>query len=236
MRQSVAPWEVSASGIVGATFFLSQPSGNCVGFETWPTDPTLPLDPTQIFYGYGTLPATPDANPFMNGSDPNVIATFTSVFDKKNYGVLVDANQNWVAKVNLGNLSAQSFTPLPAGQDISGQILAGAGGNPVVYLPAAGAVDLSPTLINFGSQSISTANPTQIEITLTNPGTTALLNTHIGIQASGFNNFVLQQDFTQSNNCGTDMPPQEPMHDHGYLYSRGHRAALRSAHRYLRRD
>ena len=139
------------------TVFMSQPSGNCVGFETWPTDPTEPLDSSQIFYGYGTLPPTPDANPFMNGSDTNAIATFTSVFDKKNYGVLVDANQNWIAKLNLGTLAgygAQSFSTLPTGQDISSLVLAGQGGDPVVYLPASGAVELSPTLANLGSQSV----------------------------------------------------------------------------------
>lgn len=190
------------------TVFLSQPSGNCVGFETWPNSVFLPLDPTQIFYGYGSMPLTPDGSQFVNGPDPNAIATFTSVVDKKSYGVLVNATQNWIAKLNLGTLSAQSFTPIPDGQDISGQILAGAGGDPLIYLPVKGVVDLSPSLINFGSQDINTANPTQVGITLKNPGTTTLSNAHIAIRGSGFDNFTLMEDFTQTNNCGVDIPAQ----------------------------
>jgi hypothetical protein len=144
----------------------------------------------------------------MNGVDPNVIATFTSVVDKKNYGVLVNATQNWIAKLNLGTFSAQSFAPIPEGQDISGQILAGAGGDPLVYLPVRGVVDLSPSLINFGSQDITTPNPTQLGITLKNTGTKTLSNAHIAVRGSGFDNFALREDFAQTNNCGIDIPAQ----------------------------
>ena len=190
------------------TVFLSQPSGNCVGFETWPNSVFLPLDPTQMFYGYGALPATPDGVQFVNGADPNVIATFTSVVDKKNYGILVNATQDWIAKLNLGTLSAQSFAPIPEGQDISGQILAGAGGDPLIYLPVKGVVALSPSLINFGNQDITTSNPIQVGITLKNTSTKTLSNPHIAVRGSGFDDFTLMEDFAQTNNCGIDLPAQ----------------------------
>jgi hypothetical protein len=93
---------------VSPTLFLAQPSGNCVGFEIWPSQasgsPFGDVYP-DVQYAYGSMPNTPDGNVFMTGSDPNMIATFTSVIDKNNYGVLVDGtqnvNQNWIAKVEL---------------------------------------------------------------------------------------------------------------------------------------
>ncbi len=184
------------------TVFLSQPSGNCIGFEAWPNSTFLTLDPSQIFYGYGALPPTPDGNPFMNGNDPNGIETFTSVVDKKNYGVLVNANQNWIAKVNLGNLSAQSSSPLPGGQDISGQILAGAGGDPVVYLPAMGTVVLSPGVVNFGNEQVGTPSLSAI-ITLTNVVSTNTISiSKIAIQGTNAG------DFSQTNDCNVALIPQ----------------------------
>jgi hypothetical protein len=183
------------------TVFLSQPSGSCVGFETWPNSIFLPLDPTQISYAFGTMPPTPDGNPFSNGNDPNAITTFTSVVDKKNYGVLVNANQNWIAKLNLGNLSAQSTTPLPGGQDISGQILAGSGGDPVVYLPAMGTVLLSPGAISFGNQQVGTSS-IPVPITLTNVlSLTNISITKIAIEGSD------AVDFSQTNDCTPSLLP-----------------------------
>jgi hypothetical protein len=87
------------------TLFTSQTSGNCVGFEApWPTDASQPLLSSAIFYGYGSMPATPDSQPFINGNDANAIAAFNSVYDQNNYGLLVDANQQWVAKIKIASV------------------------------------------------------------------------------------------------------------------------------------
>lgn len=123
------------SGNQNHTLLLSQPSGSCIAAESFvPTTSTGAPDPTLIPYVYGTMPATPDGNAFTNGSDPNAIATFTSVFDKKTYGLLVSANQNWIAKLNLQsivNLNLVNAT-LPQGQPVP--LLAQAG-QQVTYLP-----------------------------------------------------------------------------------------------------
>lgn len=146
---SMAALGVAASSIpdqVSPTLFLSQLSGNCVGFELWPTTQSgSPFDPTQIDYGYGPLPATPDGNAFSTGNDPNAIGTFTSVVDKKNYGFLVNSTQNWIAKINLATVVSEAAltdsppsTPLPKGEKIeAGVLITGLGGAPVVYLSTA---------------------------------------------------------------------------------------------------
>jgi hypothetical protein len=128
---------------VSPTLFLSQPSGNCVGFEVWPsTSSDVPFDAAQIGYGYGSLPATPDGQSFSTGSDPSAIGTFTSVLDKKNYGFLINSTQDWIAKINLASVVSEAnvtnATPLPAGEKIqAGVLITGLGGAPVVYLSTA---------------------------------------------------------------------------------------------------
>jgi len=83
------------------------------------------------------MPPTPDGAPFTNGSDPNAIATFTSVFDNKLYGLLVDANEDWIAKVNLVATEGLIFDPfsqtLPSGVNIGLSALTLT--SPVIYLP-----------------------------------------------------------------------------------------------------
>ncbi|HZR57341.1 MAG TPA: Ig-like domain-containing protein [Terriglobales bacterium] len=115
--------------------FSSQPSGNCVAVESLlPTAVPGAPDPTLISYAYGLMPNTPDGNAFVNGSDPNSIATFTSVYDKKNYGLLVSANEDWMAKIALQsfvNLNATNQT-LPQGQSV---ILFAQTGQQITYLP-----------------------------------------------------------------------------------------------------
>lgn len=152
---SMAALGVAASSVLAQitpTLFLSIPSGNCVGFEVWPSIQSgSPFIASQIGYGYGTLPATPDGKSFSTGSDPNAIGTFTSVVNKKNYGFLINSTENWIAKVNLGtvlSLTGLSIaTPLPAGIGISsGVLFTGIGGAPVVYLstvPQTGVVSVS---------------------------------------------------------------------------------------------
>jgi hypothetical protein len=184
--------------------FLSQPSGNCVGFEVWPSvvDPSNPFVASNIDYGYGTVPAAPDGSPFMNGNDPNAIATFTSVVDKKNYGVLVDESQNWIVKFNLGTLAtAVGSNRLPLGVDISGQILAGFGGAPVVFLPAVGIVSVNPTSNDFGNQPVKVASLPFL-FGVNNVSTTTPVSLS-GITIQGAN----AGDFTQTNTCsGVALP------------------------------
>ena len=148
--------------------FLGQPSGGCFGFEIWASDP---LDfSVNDQYAFAPMPATPDSNPFLSGSDPNAIASFASVVDKKDYGVLLDANQNWIAKINP--LIAQSFTTLgtlPAGFLIPPtDFTAGMTGDAVIYLPTPGSVvTLSQTNVTFGNQAVGVASAPS-PITLTN--------------------------------------------------------------------
>lgn len=191
-------------GNVIPTLFLSQHSSNCVGFELWPTSSSQqPLNPSIINYGYGSLPPTPDTNPFENGSDPNSIWTFNSVVDKTNYGVLVNAKQTWIAKINIGavNSLANGFFGffLPTGENI--QVLqTGVGGDPVIYLPTTGTFFTSTDNVNFGNQAVGTkSNPSQI--ILTNAGTLPVLP-QIAIQGTNAG------DFTQSNNCATPLGAQ----------------------------
>jgi len=110
-----APLSMGALGVkasggpssVFPTLFLSQPSGGCVAFEIWPEGGTAALDLSSVNYGYGLMPAKPDGNAFANGSDPNTIGTFTSVVDKKNYGFLMDATQNYIAKINFATMESE---------------------------------------------------------------------------------------------------------------------------------
>jgi hypothetical protein len=118
--------------------FSAQPSGNCVSVEELPISTfSGPPNIGSIAYGYGAMPATPDGAAFTNGSDPNAIAAFTSVYDNKLYGLLVGANQNWIAKVNLvasENLITDPITEtLPLGVNIGLSALTLTA--PVVYLP-----------------------------------------------------------------------------------------------------
>jgi hypothetical protein len=118
--------------------FSAQPSGSCVAVEELPTSTFFgPPDISSIAYGYGAMPPTPDGVAFSNASDPNSIATFTSVFDNKLYGLLVDANDNWIAKINLvttEGLIADPFSQtLPSGVNIGLSSLTLTA--PVIYLP-----------------------------------------------------------------------------------------------------
>ncbi len=198
------PPSASPSSASAPTVFLSQPSGDCVGFEV----PPFTFDPTQTLYGFGTLPSTPDGKPFANGTDTNAIATFSTVFGTgKNYGLLVDSNQNWVAKLDLasitGNIPSGDF--LPTGFDLSQVLLTPGPSNPVEYLPTPGTIALlSQNNVPFGNQTIGRTS-IQVPITLTNINTTPLSNLNISqISIAGTN----AGDFAQTNLCGNQLATQ----------------------------
>lgn len=195
---------VSANA-VNHTLLTSQTAGNCIGIEIWP-GPGFALSPGNVFYGYGAMPATPDGNPFMNGNDPNAIATFTSVVDKKYYGVLIDASQQWIAKINyanaisLGNIggSGVGSPALPNGAPITPPLSAGVGGDAIVFLPSPSTnLTLSAANIDFGNVSVGTQSP-QIEVTVANIGA-GTLSPQISIAGTNAG------DFSYISNCTTTL-------------------------------
>jgi hypothetical protein len=204
---------------VSPTLFLSQPGGNCVGFEIWPSQNSEPFVPLNLLYGYGNVPNTPDGNLFLNGNDPNTIATFTSVVTGTNYGVLVDANQNWIAKLNLtGTKSTQpgilteagGLNPPPLGLPISSEIMtAGLAQDPIIFLPAPDSVAiLSLNTISFGAVSVGTTSP-QILVTLTNVGQNLLSIDGVSITGSNANQFAYTTScflvLNPASNCAIDV-------------------------------
>jgi hypothetical protein len=195
------------------TLFSSQTSGDCVGLQVWPSAVSQ-LDPSQIPYAYGFMPATPDGKPFVNGNDPNAIAAFTSVVDKKNYGLLVDASQNWIAKINfatvfsLANIGTGSPT-LPAGQQLTAADLnAGVGIDSIVFLPSPSTiVTLSAASVNFGNPNVGTSSPA-VPITLSNISAASTIGggllsiSQIAIQGANAG------DFSLTDNCISPVSPQ----------------------------
>lgn len=182
------------------TLFTSQTGGNCVGLQLWPNQPISgsfsSTNPSlSIPYGYGPLPATPTGQPFINGNDPNTIATFTSVLDKKDYGVLVNASQEWVAKidlaaaVNLGNIN--NGLPLPVGVPIPPAYLSsGLGGDPILFLPTPPTnFTLSIANLDFGTVTVGAPSPTSV-INLSNIGM-GDLNPQITLQGANAGDFLL---------------------------------------------
>jgi Abnormal spindle-like microcephaly-assoc'd, ASPM-SPD-2-Hydin len=203
------------------TLFTSQTSGSCVGFEIWPPpsesgQPLGQLQPSLVSYGYGPLSNTPDGNAFVNGSDPKAIATFNSVVDKKNYGVLIDGNpladQQWIAKINFGNLlsnysSNLSSSFLPAGFAIPAAGLCATEGNncivplSVVFLPTPStALTVSVSNINFGTVSVGTSSA-PIPVTLSNIGALPLAPV-TSLQGANAG------DFSAASSCSNLLQPQ----------------------------
>ena len=183
------------------TLFTSQTGGNCVGFQIWPTE-TVPggfnvANPSlYIPYGYGPMPPTPDGKPFVNGIDPNSIGTFNSVYDKKDYGFLIDGSQQWLAKINLatavslGNISNGS--PFPIGVAIPPIDLgAGIAGDAVEFLPTpARNFTLSAATFDFGTVAAGTPSPTAI-INLANIGT-GTLTPQIAVKGANASDFFME--------------------------------------------
>jgi hypothetical protein len=192
-----------ATGVTHSVF-LSETGGNCIGLEEWPFfrgDTTV--FPGQVYYAFGGLPPAPDGSTFVNGSDPNAISTFNSVVDKHDYGVLVDANQSWVAKVNLQSaindgIGANNY-PLPTGFDISPSLFTDLPGYTVTYLPTpASVVTLTKVNVNFGNQPTGTSSGA-ILVTLTNTSTNAL--NPLAISSIAFQG-TNAGDYSQTNTCG----------------------------------
>ena len=186
---------------INSTLYTSQASGSCIGLQTWPFS-GVPLQPIQILYGYGIMPATPDGAVFLNGADPNAITSFSSVVNKKNFGVLVSANpkasQNWIAKINASaSVNNVTLNQIPGGGVLT-NLTAGAAGDGVIYLPApATAATLSLGTLNFGSVNVGTAT-SALPVTLTYIGTNAnaVLNVaSIAIQGTN------AADFFETDNC-----------------------------------
>jgi len=186
----------------------SQTAGNCAGIEIFPS-PGTSLSASQIPYGYGPLPTTPDGSAFANGNDPNSIATFTSVVDQKTYGVLVDANQQWVAKISFNNAingdqigsNGSSGPVLPAGALLDPPLVTNntSGIAPdVIYLPTP-ITDLTLSLatVSFGTLSVGTQSP-QIVITVANIGAGTLFP-QISIQGANAG------DFSYITNCSNSV-------------------------------
>lgn len=195
------------------TLLLSQTAGNCIGFELPVLPGANPPFPANTVYGYGTLPPTPDMKPFVNGGDPNAIATFNSIVDKKNYGLLVDANQNWIAKIAfanvVSNIPATDFVdsnPPPSTADISAFIQTGSQAPPndvvVIYLPTpASVVTLSQTSIDFLNQPVGTSSGQSL-VNLTNVGANPINISSIVIQGPN------ASDFTEMDLCPGVLPAQ----------------------------
>jgi hypothetical protein len=188
-----------ANATQGATvLYMAQPGGSCFGFEAVST--SFFLDLTQSEYGYAPMPDTPDGSAFLNYSDPNAITNFNSVVDKKNYGVLLDASENWIAKVNPQIITG--FTtpgPLPSGLDVSSFLGTAAPYNSVIYLPTpASMLALSQTNINFGTQAVGTASALNT-VTLTNIGANPVSISSIALKGSN------AADFTESDGCANSL-------------------------------
>jgi len=214
MNMAAMGVSVSLSSAAVHTLFTTQTSGNCVGLQIWPNSVSQ-LDPALITYAYGSMPASPDGKPFVNGKDPNAIATFNSVADKKNYGLLVDAAQNWIAKVNfasvfsLANIGVGSLT-LPFGQQLTALDLNAnpTGSTSVVFLPTPSSmVTLSVDSINFGNPNVGTSTPA-VAVTLSNIST----NINVGAGLLNISQIAIQGtnagDFALTDNCVSPLSPQ----------------------------
>jgi hypothetical protein len=184
-----------------------QTGGSCLGFEAFP-GLGVGLSTQNILYGYGAIPTAPDGTTFVGSSDPNAIATFTSVFDKNIYGVLLDGNQQWLAKINLGTLNNSgnlSFpgAALPTGADISPYLLAGSAGDAVIFLPTPSTqITLSASTaapLNFGSVTVGTSSP-QTTVTVANISE-SVVSQQVAVQGTN------AADFSTISSCQVALQP-----------------------------
>ncbi len=181
-----------------AILYMAQPGGSCFGFEG--VSPSFFLEITQSEYGYAPMPDTPDGSAFLNYSDPNAITTFNSVVDKKNYGVLLDASENWIAKVNPQIILGFTIPgPLPSGFDVSSFLGTAAPYNSVIFLPTpASMLALSQTNINFGTQAVGTTSALNT-VTVTNIGANQVSISSVALKGSN------AADFTESDGCSNNV-------------------------------
>lgn len=88
--------------------FSSEEFGSCLAVEALTAAPPAGTPPNPAAYAWGHMPNTPDSNSWMNGGDPHGLAVFSSAIDGKHYGFLVEAAQNWIAKVDLNGVLGAS--------------------------------------------------------------------------------------------------------------------------------
>jgi len=205
----------NATGPGGGSLFTSQTGGSCAGFQGWPTVNSVALEADNIVaYWYGPMPDTPDNKAFVNGSDPNAIATFNDVRGSSDYGVLVDANQQWIARINLGFVSSivETPIPLPAGEVIPAETLCtGVFECPdsVVYFPSPNtAITASVNNIAFGSVAVGTQTAA-VPVTLANVGQLQLFPV-IAIQGADAGDFSIfttscTETLLQQTSCGINI-------------------------------
>jgi len=97
---------------VSHTLFTSEEFGGTrTAIELLPSSiasGAAPANPTG--YVWDNMPNTPDMNSWANGYDPHAVSVFTSVYDGKLYGFLVNSSQTWIAKIDLA--SALKATPV----------------------------------------------------------------------------------------------------------------------------
>jgi hypothetical protein len=163
---------------------------------------TVTLTPSNLTFGLqlvGTVSQPQVATLTNTGNQPVTISSIaaTAPFSQTN-------NCPSTLPVN-GNCQIQVvFTPTDKGM-VNGtlSITDDAVGSPqtVASSGTGTAVVLSPTGINFGNQKVGTSS-LQIPVTLSNLGTSSLSITQIAIKGADPN------DFTQTNNCATSVPPQ----------------------------
>lgn len=207
---NMAALGVSASAVVSQAshlLFTSQTGANCIGFQSLPGSDSTPLQAANVQYSFGNMPPTPDGNAFVNGSDPNAIATFNDVFNKGQYALLVDANQQWVAKINLALvLNVGNPAQLPAGEPIlgNGTVLCSeinvscpsTSSINIFYLPTPpSVVALSQNIVIFGNQATGTSSAQDL-ITVTNTGLNPLFISSIAITGTNAG------DFGEFDSCG----------------------------------
>jgi centrosomal CEP192-like protein len=210
---NMAALGVSANAIAAnASHYLltGQTGGGCVGIQSWPiggSGGSSSLQSGNIFYAYGPVPSTPDTKAFVNNNDPNAIATFTSVFDKNTYGVLLNGSQQWLAKVNLATAVSfvpnwNSFSPpgptLPAGAIFpSDSLTTGSAGDTFIFLPTPSTqLTLSANVLNFGTLNVGAPSP-QFTVTLSNISQ-ATFTAQIGLEGANPGDFSLMTTCPQA--------------------------------------
>lgn len=208
------------------TYYLltGQTGGSCVGFQI--LVPPATLAPPNVSYGYGSMPLSPDGVAFVSNSDPNAIATFTSVVQSGNptFGLLLDGNQQWVAKINFATVAsngqigsnASNPVPLPAGLLFPSTVLTVAGQSfpyAIVYLPTPSTqLTVSQDILNFSTTNVGTSSP-QFTVTVNNISSEAILTPQITLggatssqQSQGCTSAA--GDFAVVNSCTVALQPE----------------------------
>jgi hypothetical protein len=210
--QNMVAMGISANSVATQavhTLFTSQTSGNCIGLQApWPQLSSDQLVVADVNYWYSAIPPTPDGKAFANGTDSNTITSFNDVYKNSDYGLLVDANQQWIARINLGLISSipTAGQPLPGGELIPAvNICAGGSGcpvpSPVLYLPVPStAVITSVTSISFGTLGVGIPSPLT-PITLSDIGQTQITPV-IAVQGPAAGDYLL------ANSCPILLLPQ----------------------------